>query len=83
MLKLFVINYYFYVFGVDSNSDFAVLNLSKQCLKKVPKTDEAHSVKTLILDDNELQKIDNIDSYSKIEKVFSNVLCLYNIYLCS
>lgn len=41
----------------------------------MPKTDEAHSVKTLILDDNELQKIDNIDSYSKIEKVY--LYCFY------
>lgn len=49
--------------------DKSVLDLSKKCLKKVPKQDDAQQYRVLILDDNELQKIDNIDSYSKIEKV--------------
>lgn len=48
----------------------AILDLSKKCLNKVPKSNDAQAIKTLILDDNELQKIDNIDSYIKIEKVW-------------
>lgn len=47
----------------------SVLDLSKNCLKKVPKQEDAQTIKTLILDDNELQKIDNIDSFHRIEKV--------------
>lgn len=46
-----------------------VLDLSKQSLKKVPKQDDAQMIRVLILDDNDLQKIDNIDSYLRIEKV--------------
>ncbi|XP_053673897.1 uncharacterized protein LOC128724158 [Anopheles nili] len=45
------------------------LDLAKKCLKKVPKMEDAQQYKVLILDDNELQKIDNIDSYLKIEKL--------------
>uniref|UniRef100_A0A1A9WXV8 Centrosomal protein of 97 kDa n=1 Tax=Glossina brevipalpis TaxID=37001 RepID=A0A1A9WXV8_9MUSC len=45
------------------------LNLARKQLKKVPKQEEAQNVRVLILDENELQKIDNIDSYLKIEKV--------------
>lgn len=47
----------------------AILDLSKKGFKKVPRQDGAQNVKVLILDENELQKIDNIDSYLKIEKV--------------
>lgn len=46
-------------------------DLSKKGLKKIPKTEDSQSVKVLLLDDNELQKIDNIDSFLKIEKVGS------------
>lgn len=46
-----------------------ILDLSKKGLKKVPKPDDAQHVKELILDENLLQKIDNIDSFLKIEKV--------------
>lgn len=46
-----------------------ILNLSKKGLKKVPKQNDAQHVKELILDENSLQKIDNIDSFLKIEKV--------------
>lgn len=45
------------------------LDLSNKDLKKVPKLENAQSVKELILDDNALQKIDNIDSFLRIEKV--------------
>lgn len=47
-----------------------VKDLSKRGLKKIPKTEDSQSVKVLLLDDNELQKIDNIDSFLKIEKVW-------------
>lgn len=56
-----------------------LLNLSKTCMKKIPKVDDAQSVRVLILDDNELQKIDNIDSFLKIEKVIGNIhISIYN-----
>lgn len=48
-----------------------VLDLSKKGLKKVPKRDDAQHVKELILDENTLQKIDNVDTFLKIEKVRS------------
>lgn len=56
-------------FSDTETDNKTVLDLSKQCLKKVPKQDDAQNVKVLILDENELQKIDNIDSYLRIEKV--------------
>uniref|UniRef100_A0A182Q2M9 Centrosomal protein of 97 kDa n=1 Tax=Anopheles farauti TaxID=69004 RepID=A0A182Q2M9_9DIPT len=54
---------------VEIDTQKPTLDLSKKCLKKVPKTEDAQQYKVLILDDNELQKIDNIDSYLKIEKL--------------
>lgn len=47
----------------------ASLDLSGKGLKKVPKPEDAQRVKELMLDDNALQKIDNIDSFLRIEKV--------------
>lgn len=51
----------------------SVLDLSKQQLQKIPKhqspPDVAQHVRVLILDENELQKIDNVDSYMQIEHV--------------
>lgn len=55
--------------GDESCSEKQTLDLSKQQLKKVPKQDDAQNIRKLILDENELQKIDNIDSYLKIETV--------------
>lgn len=47
-----------------------MLDLSKQHLKKIPKHDDAQQqIRVLILDENELQKIDNIESYLRIEQV--------------
>lgn len=63
--------------GIDATDPLSIecqaqiLDLSKKGLKKVPKQDDAQNVKILILDDNDLQKIDNIDSYLRIEKVMS------------
>uniref|UniRef100_A0A182N8M2 Centrosomal protein of 97 kDa n=1 Tax=Anopheles dirus TaxID=7168 RepID=A0A182N8M2_9DIPT len=54
---------------VEIDTQKPTLDLAKKCLKKVPKTEDAQQYKVLILDDNELQKIDNIDSYLKIEKL--------------
>lgn len=54
---------------VNDPKSSTVLDLSKKGLKKVPKTDDAQHVKELILDENLLHKIDNIDSFLKIEKV--------------
>lgn len=54
---------------VNDPKSSTVLDLSKKGFKKVPKTDDAQHVKELILDENLLHKIDNIDSFLKIEKV--------------
>lgn len=50
----------------------STLDLSKKELKKVPKPDDGQHVRVLILDENRLQKIDNIDSFLKVEKVCSH-----------
>lgn len=54
---------------VPGASDQAVLNLSKKNLKKVPKPEDAQNLRALVLDENELQKVDNIDSFLRIERV--------------
>lgn len=46
-----------------------VLDLSKKGLRKVPKPEDAQHIRELILDENLLQKIDNIESFLKVEKV--------------
>lgn len=48
-----------------------MLDLSKQQLQKIPKqpADVALHVRILLLDENELQKIDNVDSYTRLEHV--------------
>lgn len=51
-----------------SDTNRTVVDLSKQSLKKIPKN-ENEKCKQLILDCNELQKFDNIDSYASVEKV--------------
>lgn len=53
----------------EEENDKVILDLSRKQLKKVPKQEDAQNVRTLLLEENELQKIDNIDSYLKIEKV--------------
>lgn len=57
---------------LTDSSDPTVLNLSKKNLKRVPKPDDAQNLRTLILDENDLQKVDNIDSFLRIEKVRSS-----------
>lgn len=50
-----------------------VLDLSKKGLRKVPKQEDAQHIRELILDENLLQKIDNIESFLRVEKVMSNI----------
>lgn len=55
------------------------MNLSSTKLKKINKPSAKDcQVVELILDDNELQRLDNIDSFSKLEKVFT-VVFLSNV----
>ena len=56
---------------LDENGDTnkTVVDLAKQGLKKIPKNEDNPDARQLILDENELQKFDNIDSYHKVEKV--------------
>ena len=56
----------------EEENEKVILDLSRKQLKKVPKQEDAQNVRTLLLDENELQKIDNIDSYLRIEKVSNN-----------
>lgn len=58
----------YYVVFVENNLD--ALDLSGKRLKKLnkPTPVEAH-ISVLILDDNELQRLDNIDSFTKVQKV--------------
>nr|XP_034836370.1 centrosomal protein of 97 kDa [Maniola hyperantus] len=53
----------------DSNND--TLDLSRRGLKKVEKapSEEAKSIINLILDQNELQRLDNIDTYNRLENL--------------
>lgn len=53
----------------EMTSDRTVVDFSKQSLKKIPKNENVKDIRQLILDDNELQKFDNIDSYARVEKV--------------
>ncbi|XP_050355484.1 centrosomal protein of 97 kDa [Nymphalis io] len=54
---------------VDSNNE--TLDLSRRGLKKIEKAppEESKPIISLILDQNELQRLDNIDSYSRIENL--------------
>lgn len=55
----------------DGQDEPTVLDLSKKGLRKVPKPDDAQHIRELILDENLLQKIDNIESFLKVEKVMA------------
>lgn len=59
---------------IEGQEKCTVLDLSKKGLKKVPKPEDAQHVKELILDENALQKIDNIDYFLAIEKVRKVIL---------
>lgn len=45
------------------------LDLSGQGLKKIGRCPSDADISTLIVDDNELQRLDNLDSYHRITKV--------------
>lgn len=59
-----------------------VLDLSKKGLRKVPKPDDAQHIRELILDENLLQKIDNIESFLKVEKVMKTFNTFTHIVTC-
>lgn len=59
-----------------------VLDLSKKGLRKVPKPDDAQHIRELILDENLLQKIDNIESFLKVEKVMQTFNTFTHIVTC-
>lgn len=46
-----------------------VIDLTGQQLKKIPKNNSTSQVRQLILDENDLSKFDNIETYLQIEKV--------------
>lgn len=45
------------------------LDLSGQGLKKLSRCPSDADISTLIIDDNDLQRLDNLDSYHRITKV--------------
>lgn len=45
------------------------LDLSKRALKKVPKEKDTRNVRVFLMDENELQTIEHMDSFQWIEKV--------------
>uniref|UniRef100_A0A336K1X7 Centrosomal protein of 97 kDa n=1 Tax=Culicoides sonorensis TaxID=179676 RepID=A0A336K1X7_CULSO len=63
-----------------SDTNRTVVDLSKQSLKKIPKNENVNDIKQLILDENELQKFDNIDSYVKVEKLSVSRNLLMRMY---
>lgn len=61
--------HYYYLLEENGDTNKNVLDLSIQELKKIPKNEENPDTRQLILDENEVQKLDNIDGYPKLEKV--------------
>ncbi|XP_063366306.1 centrosomal protein of 97 kDa-like [Cydia amplana] len=53
----------------ESNSE--TLDLSRRGLKKIEKapSDDGKTIINLILDQNELQRLDNLDTYSRVENL--------------
>lgn len=50
------------------------LDLSGQSLKKLSRCPSDADINTLIIDDNDLQRLDNLDSYHRITKVLDTSL---------
>lgn len=57
------------------------LDLSGQGLKKLSRCPSDADISTLIVDDNELQRLDNLDSYHRITKVCHHNFFFFLIYL--
>ncbi|XP_063365966.1 centrosomal protein of 97 kDa-like [Cydia amplana] len=57
------------MFAEESNSE--TLDLSRRGLKKIEKapSDDGKTIINLILDQNELQRLDNLDTYSRVENL--------------
>lgn len=55
----------------DDASSTGLLDYSNKSLKKVPKFDDVdkQNINVLLLDSNELQKLENIDSFVRVQKV--------------
>lgn len=69
-----------YVVNTYAENIIDTLDLSGKKLKKLIKPILPESqVTTLILDDNELQRLDIIDSYTKLQKV-AGILCMSHYY---
>ncbi|KAG4065265.1 hypothetical protein HA402_012707 [Bradysia odoriphaga] len=66
----------------DEASSTRILDYSNKNLKKVPKFDDIdkQSINTLLLDSNEIQKIENIDSFVQIEKLSMSQNQLLRMY---
>jgi len=59
-----------------------ILDLSGQGLKKLSRCPSDADISTLIIDDNDLQRLDNLDSYHRITKViyanlYKKILLIY------
>lgn len=71
----------FYHFPPYTENNIDTLDISGKKLKKLIKPIlAAAQVTTLILDDNELQRLDNLDSYTKLQKVAGPCM-LYSIFI--
>lgn len=49
--------------------DNSLLDLSSQELRKLPKTENSHVIKTLDVSKNCLQKLENIESFTELTEV--------------
>lgn len=67
------------IFAAEEENEKITLDLSRKHLKKVPKHGDVQNVRILLLDENELHKIDNIDSYLKIEKVCTRLISKFDL----
>lgn len=68
-------NYYYVDLLIVSEKHLEILDLSGQKLTKLAKAQhEELEITTLILDENDLQKLDHIDSFPKLQKVYKNDL---------
>lgn len=63
-------NYYYVDLLIVSEKHLEILDLSGQKLTKLAKAQhEELEITTLILDENDLQKLDHIDTFPQLQKV--------------